>query len=228
MRRARPRRASTWAGTAFGRIRRRYIVLAALLAGLGTLIAYELPLLPSQLRATLFWGLYAIPSNSVVPLPHEPGLLYFAPLAPAWALALAGSLGVLAVAYVDQKLIGWALGRPRAQRMVDSRVWQWTSSWLMRQPFLTLTTVAFVGFPPIQAVRVLAISSNYSVHRYAAATALGRFPRFWLLATLGHAVDLPRWLTLGIALVFIAWTGFLLLGPKARTHLPSGSKDNHP
>src|SRR6185503_7276135 len=78
----------------------------------------------TALIATLLFGLYAVPSNSVLPLPHEPGLLYFALYAPAWALALAGALGAALAAYADGWLVGWAFDRPTGDRLREEPSWR--------------------------------------------------------------------------------------------------------
>jgi len=165
----------------------------------------------TALIATLLFGLYAVPSNSVLPLPHEPGLLYFALYAPAWALALAGALGAALAAYADGWLVGWAFDRPTGDRLREEPSWRRISGWLGRWPFPTLVFVAFSGFPPIQVVRVIVLSTRYSLHRYAAAVALGRAPRFFLLALFGQLLQPPAWLMWALTAGFLAWAAFLVI-----------------
>lgn len=175
----------------------------------------------SPLVATLFFGLYSVPANSVVPLPHEPGLLYFALFAPAWALALAGTLGTAVAAYADGKLVGWAFDRPSGDRLKQDPTWRRVSGWLVRWPFLTLVFVALAGLPPIQVVRVLVLSTRYSLHRYAAAVSLGRFPRFYLLAVFGQLVAPPAWIMTVLTLGFMAWAGYLIIRGARRARTPA-------
>jgi uncharacterized membrane protein YdjX (TVP38/TMEM64 family) len=195
------------------RIPRRHVIASAFGLGVLALLVYSIPALSAQWQAAALWGLYAVPSNSVIPIPHEPGLLYFALTGSPWVLAVIGSLGVFCAAYFDQWLVGWAMARKVGRRLRDARSWQRTQRVLMRRPFPTLMGVAFLGFPPIQAVRVVVLSAGYSVHRYAVAVALGRLPRFLAIASLGYAVALPAWLTLGVALAFVGWAAVLVFRP---------------
>lgn len=165
----------------------------------------------TALVATALFGLFAVPANSVIPLPHEPGLLYFALFAPAWALALAGTAGTFVAAYADGWLVGWAFDRPGGDRLREDPTWRRISGWLVRWPFPTLVFVAFTGFPPIQVVRVMVLSTRYSLHRYAAAVAIGRLPRFFLLALFGQLIAPPAWLMTALTLGFLAWAGYLVI-----------------
>jgi uncharacterized membrane protein YdjX (TVP38/TMEM64 family) len=173
--------------------------------------------------AALLFALYSIPSNSVIPLPHEPGVLYFALYAPAWALAVAGTVGTFAAAYADGFLVRWALDRPGGERLRADPTWQRLADWLTRWPMPTLALVAFAGIPPIQVVRVLVLSTRYSRHRYALAVALGRFPRFFLLAVFGQLLSPPPWLMTALTLAFLAWAAFLVIRGARRTK-PSASR----
>ncbi|MEX0690217.1 MAG: hypothetical protein WD043_00060, partial [Gemmatimonadales bacterium] len=50
-----------------------------------------------------------------------------------------------------------------------------------------------------------AVLSDYPVSRYLLATALGRFPRLWVIAALGMTLGLPAWAlgtAIGFSLVF--------------------------
>jgi uncharacterized membrane protein YdjX (TVP38/TMEM64 family) len=57
--------------------------------------------------------------------------------------------------------------------------------WFGRAPFLALAAASFVPIS-VDAVRLLAISAAYPRVPYVLATFVGRFPRYLLLAVLGH------------------------------------------
>lgn len=83
-------------------------------------------------------------------------------------------------------------------------------------PFPTVAAVSFTGFPPVQLVRVLAASANYPIHRYALAVAVGRLPRFYLLALLGKALAVPGWIVLTVTVAFLAWPVVLVVKRRDR------------
>ena len=58
-------------------------------------------------------------------------------------------------------------------------------------------------------VRVLAPASGYPFHRYLIALMLGRLPRFYAVAWLGHTFPVPTW---ALVLLFVVLIGSLYLG----------------
>ena len=168
-------------------------------------------LVPATRRPIEFL-LYSIPANSILPLPHEPGLLYFSLLAPPLALAAAGALGAGLAAILDQAFIGWAFRGRGGAKLRRSKSWQGLTRLLLKAPATTVAIVSFTGFPPIQAVRLVVLASGgVSARRYAIATALGRFPRFYLIALLGRALAPPTWLVGAVTLAFLVWPLALLI-----------------
>jgi membrane protein YqaA with SNARE-associated domain len=150
----------------------------------------------------LFW-VYSIPSNSIVPVPHEPGLLYFAKYYdPLW-IAVAGCLGTGVAAFADYGVVEVAMRHPKINGAREARLFKWSVKWLMRYPFATC--FVFSATPlPIYVVRILAPASHYPVGRYVAAIMLGRFPRFYLVAWLGHLFKLPTWSLVAMFVLLIA------------------------
>ena len=163
------------------------------------------------LRPAALFLFYSIPANSVIPIPHEPGVLYFSLLAPPLVLACAGAIGTFAAAYFDRWLLGWLVRGRAGKALRRSRSWQFMCRMLLRAPFPTIAVVAALGIPPVQAIRVLAASAHYPTRRYALALALGRFPRFYLIALLGRQLSPPGWLMGGLTIAFLAWPLYLVL-----------------
>jgi len=196
-------------------MRRRDLVGWALLGAAA--VAAAAALVPA-LRPLVLFGLYSVPANSAIPIPHEPGVLSFALLAPALPLALAGALGAFAGAWVDRWMLAWVFRRPMGEALRSARSWRALERWLMRAPFLTTLLVAFTGFPPVQIIRLLVVASGYSTWRYALALALGRLPRFYLMALLGQALGPPAWLMIALMLAFLVGPAIALLrrGPRPR------------
>ncbi|MCG8422760.1 MAG: VTT domain-containing protein [Proteobacteria bacterium] len=172
-----------------------YALAASAVVGLAIVLFF-----PAASGLFLF-GLYSIPSNSAIPLPHEPGLLFFAKFYhPVW-IALAGTLGTAIAAFADYELVGRAMQHPKISGARETRVYQWACRWLMARPFVTV--VIFAATPlPVYVVRVLAPASGYSIGRYVAAMMVGRFPRFLAVAWLGYVVPIPAWV-LGLMFVML-------------------------
>jgi membrane protein YqaA with SNARE-associated domain len=179
------------------------------LLGLAALGGAILAVWPDMAGVFLF-ALYSMPANSLLPVPHEPGLLYLAAYYdPAW-LALAGCLGTAVAAATDYPVVKLAFKHPKIRRARDTRLYRQSVRWLMRWPFLTIMGFAFIPVP-IYVVRVLAPASGYPLWRYIAATVVGRFPRYYAMAWLGQLFQIPSWILIGLFVVMVA---MLVLGSR--------------
>ncbi len=156
------------------------------------------------------FGIYSIPANSIIPVPHEPGLLYFAKYyQPVW-IAVAGTLGTGVAAFADYEVVERAMRHPRIRGAREAKLYKSAVRWLMRFPFATIWLFSFTPLP-IYVVRVLAPASGYPIGRYVAALMLGRLPRFFAIAWLGHTFPLPTW---ALVLLFFLLIGALYWGSR--------------
>jgi len=178
---------------------RAFFVGLCVCAALGLAIMVLAP----DLVGIFLCALYAIPSNSVFPIPHEPGVLYFAKYyEPAW-IAAAATLGSIVMSFADYAMVDSMLRHSQlARRTRDSRLLQWGVRWMKRWPFLVVVVFSLVPLP-VTVVRVLAPVAGYPIGRYIAAQIVGRFPRFLILAMIGHAIQIPTWLLVALTLVLI-------------------------
>lgn len=190
------------------RLRQAALLLAA--AGLAML---ALASLWPAARKPLEFFLYSIPANSILPIPHEPGLLYFSLFAKPLPLALAGAIGAGLAAVLDRAFVSWAFNTRGGLKLRRAPSWQRLSRLVSRAPTTTVIAVSFSGFPPLQAVRLVVLSAGISARRYALATAFGRFPRFYLIALAGRALSPPAWIVGAVTIVFLAWPILLLIRP---------------
>ncbi|APR77444.1 Hypothetical protein A7982_02791 [Minicystis rosea] len=79
------------------------------------------------------------------------------------------------------------LARARAHPMFER-----AERWAKVAPFFTV--VLFAALPlPFMCPRVLMPLTGYPWPRYAAAVAIGRFPRIFVIATFGQVIDVPAW-----------------------------------
>jgi membrane protein YqaA with SNARE-associated domain len=163
--------------------------------------ALILALWPDMAGAYLF-SIYSMPANSLLPVPHEPGLLYFAKYYSPACIALAGCIGTGVAAAVDYPVVKLAFESPRIRQARNTRLYHTAVRWLMRYPFATI--VVFAATPlPVYVVRVLAPASGYPLWRYIAATIVGRYPRYFAVAWIGHQFQIPGWLLLAIFAVMV-------------------------
>lgn|GEM_PF-910857 len=162
--------------------------------------------LAPDLSGLFLFGLYSMPANSLLPVPHEPGLLYVAQYYPPWAVALAGTAGTAIAACVDYPVVQRAFKHPKLQRARHTRAYAAAVRWLMRYPFATVFLFAATPLP-VYVVRVLAPASGYPLWRYTLATALGRYPRYLVVAYFGHFIHLPGW---SLLLMFALMVGGML------------------
>jgi membrane protein YqaA with SNARE-associated domain len=177
------------------------LVLCAVAGGVIVLFAPDL-------AGLYLLGIYSIPTNSIVPLPHEPGILYAARFYHPLGVALAGALGSAVACFADYALVEAALRHPRIARARRARLFRWAVKWMTRYPFLIV--LLFAATPlPVVVVRLIAPASGYPVGRYVVAQLLGRFPRFLALAYLGHAFHIPGWILIAM---FVALLATVLIG----------------
>lgn len=178
---------------------RAFLLALAAYAILGIAVLVFVP----DLAGVFLLGAYCIPANSVIPFPHEPAILYFAKFYHPFWCALAGTIGSLIACYADYAMVGAAMKHRALKSTRESRLFQWSTKWMRRYPFAITVLFSFLPLP-ISIVRILAPAVDYSVRRYMVAQIVGRFPRFYILAYIGHTFAIPTWaiILLGMGLVF--------------------------
>jgi len=166
---------------------------------LGAVIGLVAALIQEDTAGLSILGAYCIPSNSILPLPHEPGVLFFGHYyTPIW-ITVAATAGSGIAAFSDYAIVRGALRHEWVARVSRGRWFRWAVGSFMKRPFATVVLFAFSPLP-VSVVRVLAPASNFSVWRYVAAMMVGRFPRFYVFAWLGFLLPIPTWL-LAVAVV---------------------------
>jgi membrane protein YqaA with SNARE-associated domain len=197
-----------------------FIALAAFVAVTGVLA-----LVVPDLRGLFVLGLYCIPTNSIFPLPHEPGVLYFADLYSPLAIALVATAASTVASLADYALVRAAMNHPRLGACQHTRLFRWAVQWMQRYPFAIVVLFALTPLP-ISVIRILAPASGYPIGRYLVAQAVGRLPRFFLLAWLGSALHFPTWV---LALMFVALLGtFWLTGRAPRVEEVADELEEEP
>lgn len=136
------------------------------------------------------------PLSPFLPTAYEATLLYYAHLYPAWVLALVGTAGATAAEAVNYRLIDWVAALPALGAMKQRKVVRLSIDAFLKAPFWTTAFVIFTPAPDY-VVRVLAPLSRYPAWKFLGATAVGRLPRFLLIAGLGWLVHVPPALLVG-------------------------------
>lgn len=117
--------------------------------------------------------------------------LYFAKTVPPWALATAASCAGCLTATADYHLVRRVFRLRALERVRGHRYFERFERWAKVAPFWT--TLCFAAFPlPFILPRVLMPLSGYSIRRYVAAVTIGRYPRIFVIASFGEALEVPN------------------------------------
>jgi len=175
-----------------------YLCLCAI-----TIVGAVCVLVVPRLAGLFLLGLYCIPTNSIFPLPHEPGILYMAQFYdPLW-IAIVATIASIVMSFADYAMVEAWMRHPRLGAVQHTRLFRWAVRWMKRWPFMIIVLFSMTPLP-IAVVRILAPASGYPVGRYIAAQAVGRLPRFYVLAWIGSALHFPSWVLLGLFLLTVA------------------------
>ena len=162
---------------------------SGLVALVGILVSSFVPAL-SELAALFSLALFTNgPYSMFLPVGYEPVLMVFGRVYPPALVAAVGTLGVVAVEYVNYRLYDAALHSRLMAEMRDSALVRRLVLMFARRPFLTVFLAALLPIP-FWVARIAGVLDRYSLRRFLTATALGRFPQFLLYAALGTVVPL--------------------------------------
>jgi membrane protein YqaA with SNARE-associated domain len=145
-----------------------------------------------QSTSLLVLFLYSFPSEFLIAiLPHEPVLIYFGKFftpATVMAVALSGTLLVEATNYFA---ISHIFDLRSFQKIKSSAFVDKVVKLFLKAPFAALWIASFtpIIFYPF---RFLVVLAKYPAWKFVLATALGRAPRFFLLALLGKLINVPN------------------------------------
>lgn len=144
---------------------------------------------PEQWKLALLY-LFSIPSNSFIPIPHEPGLLYFSGFLPVLPVSLTGVAGACVAGCIDYFALSWFLSLSRLKPMTRHYSYQFAIQSFSKFPFLTVLLFSLLPLP-YYPIRVLAAGSRYPLPKYLTALALGKWPRYYIVALTGAYLKIP-------------------------------------
>ena len=146
------------------------------------------------------------PHSSFMQGAYEPILLLYGQLFPPLLIAALGTIATVFVEWVNYHVYRRARDVRAVQNLTGRRWVQRVIRTFDRYPFVVIVCCA-LGFVPYTVARCLSVLSHYPVPRHLAATAVGRFPRLWLIAGLGMTLTVPTWVLLAVVLLSFAVAG---------------------
>lgn len=160
--------------------------------------------MPATAAAALF--VYAFVSNvALAVIPHEPGIIWYGAQFGIWATAVVATLGTVAASWIDHRAFVPLIRRVAARPMLTEGMIGRLRRGFARAPFAVIAASGLTPLPffPFKA---MAFAEEYPLGRYLAAVAVGRFPRYVLLAWLGMAVKIPPWILVVLFAIMITPT----------------------
>jgi ribonucleoside-triphosphate reductase len=161
-------------------------------------------LVPSS-RPLILLFLYTIPSHSVVPLPHEPAMVLAGKMYDPLIVALVAGVATFISSFLDYETVNLIFSRTRVGDAREHRVYQGCVTYFLKAPFVSLVLAAFTPFIVFYPFRILSPTSGYPVRRYMLAVFIGRVPRFYLEALLGHALNWTNTFIVGGGVLLACW-----------------------
>ena len=167
---------------------------------------------PTTLNPLLYLFLYSIPSNLAISIyPHEPVVIYFGTFSNLWIIAALATAATCLAGYLDYQVFEPLFNLQSIERYKKKRWYRSAIDHFFRYPFATIVVAGFTPIP-FFPFKFLAFSTQYPLSRYLASLAVGRFPRYYLLALTGSFFHIPRSLLIG-SLIFLVALYVIVMGP---------------
>jgi len=179
-------------------------ICAVLIISFGIIAVLVSFLLPMYRGLACLSGL-TILCNTIIPIaPHEPVILLYGKLYPPWIVAICAGIAISVIEFVNYQILMFMINLRKIRRFREKQSYQRAEHYFSKFPFLSLlfaclTPVPFIPF------RVLAVTTGYPARKYVLSVFIGRTPRFYLLAWIGIALNLPFWVyVIVLVIAFIA------------------------
>ena len=160
------------------------------------------------------------PASPFLPATYEPLLILFGHLYRPVLIALIGTAANLLAEYLNYQFVSELLARRSLDRVTNDPRLLRLVALFNRRPFLTTW---FISWSPIPdwTIRIMGPLSRYPVRRWLLALGLGRFPRFWFLASLSSWVMLDWRLLAWLAVIPASTVAIGLLRAAYRRRHPA-------
>ncbi|MBN1433140.1 VTT domain-containing protein [Candidatus Fermentibacterales bacterium] len=189
-----------------------------------------LMLLKPQVHPLWTMFFYSIPSNCAISVfPHEPAMILYGKTVNAWQLSIAATLGTIVAAFLDYRFFSTILNiEVTASRYREKPFYRKARKWFYKAPFLSLI-VAGASPIPFFPFKFLVYASRYPYWKFLLAVAIGRFPRYVLLALVGYTLDIPAWIIItGFALLVVSMYSKKMLDWARRALTPRKKRGQGP
>ncbi len=166
-----------------------------------------------------FFGYMSV-ACTVIPLPTPPFVIALGKVIDPSIVALTGAVGNCVSAFVEYHFLLWIFSKTKLEQRVETnRIFQRFSSYFHRAAFPCLV---FTGFTPIpfEPFRLAAILIRYDLRLYLLSVFLGRFPRYYLIASIGKQFQIPM-LYLIILLILLLVAPIIGMSIKHHTSVKS-------
>lgn len=189
----------------------QFVILALFLATISGIITY---FVYPRYIGLVFLFFYIIPSNSFIPFPHEPAIIYYGKIFGPFVTTITATIPTIIACIIDYAVLTPVFSRTRLSKIKNTKIYQKTVHYYHKAPFLT-NMFAALSPVPFYPVRVLSVASGYPLWKYTTAVLGGRIPRYYFLALFGAVLNIPNWL---IAAFFISLITAPLYRRIARRH----------
>lgn len=126
-------------------------------------------------------------------VPHEPVHLYFSKFYSPLTVTLVSICGTILTEYINYSTFKFVVDIRSFDKIKYSGFLKKIIEIFNKVPFLAIWIAGFSPIP-FYPFRFLVVLANYPVYKYLFAVFLSRTPRFFLLALVGHAIQIPDYL----------------------------------
>ncbi len=200
----------------------KFVVLSLLIATMCGAVLYRIS--PQHL-GLIFLFFYIIPSNSFIPFPHEPAIIYYGKIFGPFLTTLTATIPTVIACIIDYAVLAPVFSRTRLSRIKTTSVYLKTVHYFHKAPFLT-NFIAALSPLPFYPVRILSVASNYPLWKYTLSVVTGRIPRYYFLALFGAVLRIPNWIILLFFVSLISMPLYRrLTSRRAEAELPPAESD---
>ena len=168
---------------------------------MAALVLIPIPLLFPSTAPLVWLAIVGIPANSplspILPTAFDPLIVEIGKYAPAFTVTCVATGIYMYTEFLNWHIYVWVLSLERLDGFKENRWVGWGVDRFARAPITTI--ILFAATPlPFWVARSLAILHRYPLRRFMLATAVGRFPRFFVYAWLGSALSIPTYLIIAV------------------------------
>ncbi len=143
-------------------------------------------------RSKSLWVLffYSFPSQFLISIvPHEPVFIYFSKFYNAFIVTVIAIAGTLLTEIINYTAFKFVADLNKFEKIRQSTYIKKVTSIYKKAPFLSLLVAGFTPIP-FYPFRFLVVLAQYPLIKYLSAVFLSRSIRFYILATIGHAIKI--------------------------------------